>query len=838
MVARSTDAVALASSSPTDPVIRIRRSNPALTELFGYAPEEVLGRSPDLLVGPETDLEALRRMEASLRTDGRADEEVLLHHRDGRAVRVHASYDRMPGPDGDEWYVAVFRDVSHRTEAAVALWRTEEWAQALIDSMTDLIIIVDDEATIRWTTPSVEARLGWTQQDLEGRSGWELIHPDDLEEVGRQWEQVTSGNTDYTPTEARIRARDGSWRVLRLLATDLRSHPAVASIVVGASDVTERAWAQDLLTEHAELLEVIARGAPLDVTLQKIALMIERRLPGTHISIGATTPDGIVRSRAAPTLPYEVVGALDEAMADPAGGCGSGPGWQRWDLTTDPGALQPAADLGVVELRAAALRSPGTGEVVGALTAFLEPEAAGDHLPAELLERSCNLAAIAIERQRFEAALEHRANYDELTGLPNRSLLLQRVDASLRRAGRHEHGVAVLFVDLDRFRVVNDNVGHVLGDRLLHAVTVRLTDGLRPGDTLGRFGGDEFMIVCNRVATEQDAVAVAERILSSMTAPFDLGLSSGPVVLTASIGIAVSLDAGIEPPDLVRNADVAMSRAKDQGRNRYAVFDDSLDLRRVERLPLEQALRTALDEEELEIHLQPIVCLTDGRTTHVEALVRWQRPDVGLVLPGAFIGVAEESGLIVPLGWQVLDLACTEAAAWPMPTDGAPVGIAVNLSARQLGHPELVPRVARALERTGLDPSRLYLEVTESALVHDTAQAKIALEEVKALGVRVAIDDFGTGYATLDYLRQFSMADELKIDRSFVEGVDVDGSREQAIVAAAVSIGGSLGVEVVAEGVETDEQAEALRRLGVELAQGYLFSRPVPGHELLGLLPG
>ena len=836
---RSSDAIALASATPNDPVIRIRLANPALTTLFGYEVDEVLGHSPDLLVGPETDLEALRRMQSALRGSGSASEDLLLHHRDGHVVPVRASYDLVAGADGVDWYLAVFHDDTEQTQAAAALWRTEEWAQALVGSMTDVILIVDDEATIRWSTPSIQHRLGWSPQTIEGRSAWTLLHPDDVDTAAAQWERMSGGPDVPAPAELRVLTADGQWRVMRIVATDLRNHPAVASIVISASDVTERAAAQDRLTEHAELLEVIARGAPLDVTLQKIALLIERHLPGAQVSIGVTNPDGVVRNRAAPTLPWDLVAGLDAVMADPRTERPStSHGWVHLDLTEAPlrNELPTAAAVGLTECRTAALRSPGTDEVVGAFTAFLDAEVAAADLPAELLERACNLAAIAIERHRFEAALEHRANYDELTGLPNRSLLLQRVDASLRRAARHRHGVAVLFVDLDRFRVVNDNVGHVVGDRLLHAVTLRLTDGLRPGDTLGRFGGDEFMIVCNRVASTDDAVTVAERILESMGEPFDLDLEAGPVVLTASVGIAVSLDAGLEPADLVRNADVAMSRAKDQGRNRHAIYDDTIDLRRVERLPLEQALRTALAEDQLDIHLQPIVRLADGRPTHAEALVRWHRPDVGLVMPGAFIGVAEDSGLIVPIGWQVLSKACQAAAGWPSNGNGSAPGVAVNLSARQLAHRELVPRVAEALADTGLEPSRLYLEVTESALVHDTEQAKAALEEVKGLGVRVAIDDFGTGYATLDYLRQFSMADELKIDRSFIDGVDIDGSREQAIVAAAVSIGESIGVQVVAEGVETEEQAEALRRLGVELAQGYLFSRPVPGAELAALL--
>ena len=835
---RSSDAVAVATTSADDPILRISRVNAALCELFGHADDELTGHSPDVLVGPETDLDTLRRMQTSLRAEGHAADDVVFHHRDGRAIPVHATYDRVAGTDGAEWYVAVFHDRSADRAAAAALWRSEEWAQAIIRSISDVIVVTDADSRVKWVTPSVTDRLGYDADELRGTLCADLVHPEDQQLAVRLWDQVLRRSTDFHPVELRIACADGGWRVMRVVSSNLTDHPAVEGFVIAASDVTERAAAGDLLSEQAELLEAIARGAPLDVVLQSTALMLERRIPGAQVAIGVTGHDGRIRVRAAPTLPRDLINLFDEAGADPIelALLADLDGWARREPEHGESAAAAALhELGVGAVRMASLRSPGSDELVGALVVLLAESARDAELPAELLERACNLATIAVERQRFESALEHRANYDELTGIPNRSLLLQRVGASLTRASRHGHGVAVLFIDLDRFRVVNDSVGHVLGDRLLHQVTVRLTEGLRPGDTLGRFGGDEFMVVCNRVTSDDDARAVAERILTALNEPFELGDPHGSVVITASIGIAVSHDGGHEPPALVRNADVAMFRAKDQGRNQLAVFDDTLDLKAVEKLTLEQALRTAIDEEQLELHLQPVVRLIGGAITHVEALVRWQRPGHGLVMPAAFIPLAEESGLVVPMGWWVLAEAAAHAMTFPNGT-GDPVGIAVNLSARQLTSPELVPTVAAVLEQTGLAPSRLYLEVTESALVHDVEQAKSALEQVKALGVRIAIDDFGTGYATLDYLRQFSMADELKIDQSFIEGVEVDGSREEAIVAAAVGIAESLGVTVVAEGVETEAQAEALRRLGVELAQGYLFSRPLPVHEATQLL--
>jgi len=306
--------------------------------------------------------------------------------------------------------------------------------------------------------------------------------------------------------------------------------------------------------------------------------------------------------------------------------------------------------------------------------------------------------------------------------------------------------------------------------------------------------------------------------------------------VTASIGIAYSADASVPAESLIRNADVAMYRAKDQGRDQRVAFQENLDQRAVEQLTLERALRAAIEGRQFQLHYQPVVQLSDGSMTQVEALVRWNRPGHGLVVPASFIPIAEETGLIVPIGWWVLGQAVADAAAWPSLPGQAQVEVAVNLSARQLADAELVEVVSDALDHSGLDPSRLCFEVTESALVHDVEHAVASLNRLKGLGVRIAIDDFGTGYATLDYVRHFSMADYLKIDRAFIEGVDQVGSQEAAIVSAAIALAKSLGFTVVAEGVETLSQMEALRELDCELAQGYLFSRPVPLDDAVRIL--
>jgi len=593
--------------------------------------------------------------------------------------------------------------------------------------------------------------------------------------------------------------------------------------------VTGRRRAEHLLAEQTELLEAVARGAPLEIALQKAAQMIEHVVEGARALVSMVEVDGALRTRAAPSLPRTVVDVVDA--------CASGirslieatdDDWfeLRFDEAATLADLRPLQVEGFASSRVASLRAPGSGELLGALMVLVDRHVPVADAELTLLQRASALASIAIERRRFESTLEHQAHYDPLTGLPNRSLLHSRIADALRRSARLASGVAVVFIDLDRFKVINDSVGHALGDELLRLVAERLRTPLRPGDTLGRFGGDEYMVVCTRVGDETEARRAADRFGAVLSEPFDLG--GGTVHVTASMGIAFSDDPDELPESLIRNADVAMYRAKDSGRSQSVVFTEQIDREKVEQLALEQALRAAIQKKEFELHFQPVVDLRDGAMTHAEALVRWHRPGHGMVMPGTFIPLAEETGLIVPLGWWVLEEACQQAASWPALPGDRRIQVAVNLSARQLAAADLIPTVQRVIEESGLDPRQVCFEITESDLVRDVDRAVEALNRLKALGVLIAIDDFGTGYASLDYIRQFTMADFLKIDRSFVDGVEREGSQELAIVTAAIGMAKSLGLQVVAEGVETLFQMEALRALDCDLAQGYLFSRPVP----------
>ena len=840
IVGTSADALLICVQDREDPVARICFANQAFTDLLGYCQSELVGRSPGLLVGPETDLDTLRRVEVALRRDEVVTTEVVLADREGRPARVEATYRVEHTAGGLDWFVASFRDLADRSDAATALRHSEVWAEALVEGSTDLVMVADDAGVVRYASPALREVLGYEPEDFVSRPFVEFLHPADANRTPGVFDRrpVSRGGRSH---EFRVAHQDGSWRVVSLRVADRRADPAVQGYVVNLRDVSARRRAEDLLAEQADLLEAIAKGAPLEITLEKIVGMLERQLDDARAAIGLLDDDGVIRVRAGLRALPELVAYLDAMPPDQGPGLALRGGAGEllvYDLADDDRlgpAAQLFADLGLTQARDSVLRAPRSGELLGSLSLFHRVAAELSQPDLDLVQRAMNLASIAVERHRFETALEYQARFDPLTDLPNRLLLRQRIEVALEHLDVRGGGLAVLFIDLDRFKVVNDAEGHAMGDLVLQQVADRLRQALVGVETLGRFGGDEFMVVSSEPADEAEATAVAARFAEELRDPLQLP-GGEEIFVTASVGISFTTDRTVAPESLIRDADVAMYRAKDQGRSQWVVFQPNLDQRAVERLANERALRSAIEGEQFELHYQPVVQLSDGSMTQVEALVRWNRPGHDVVMPNNFIPIAEETGLIVPIGWWVLSEAVNQAVRWPRLPGGREVEVAVNLSARQLADPELVEVVADVLDLTGLDPARLCFEVTESALVHNVEHAVESLNRLKGLGVRIAIDDFGTGYATLDYIRHFSMADFLKIDRAFVEGVDRPGSQEAAIVSAAIALAKSLGFTVVAEGVETLFQMEALRELDCELAQGYLFSRPLPLADAVELL--
>ena len=444
------------------------------------------------------------------------------------------------------------------------------------------------------------------------------------------------------------------------------------------------------------------------------------------------------------------------------------------------------------------------------------------------------------EQERISRVLEetkdhfrHAAFHDSLTGLPNRAMFTELLKAEIESSERLDgHMFAVLFLDLDRFKNINDSLGHTHGDLLLVAFAERLERTLRPVDTLARFGGDEFAILLSGMTDATDAVRVAQRIQDELSQPFVLDKNSA--FATASIGIALSSSGYDRADDILRDADIAMYRAKENGKARYEVFDQGMHARAVSRLQLESDLRQAIEQKEFCVYYQPIVCLQTGRLSGFEALVRWNHPRRGIVSPADFIPVAEETGLIVPIGQWVLNEACSHIRQWQIDSPShRSLSLSVNLSARQVAQPDLLERIKAALEASQLNPHCLKLEITESVVMENAEAAALMFKQLRSLGVQLSIDDFGTGYSSLSYLHRFPL-NYLKIDRSFVMRLTTDN--DNAIVRTISTLARNLGMEVIAEGVETEEQYQQLKMLGCEYGQGYLFSRPVENDGVEHLL--
>lgn len=425
----------------------------------------------------------------------------------------------------------------------------------------------------------------------------------------------------------------------------------------------------------------------------------------------------------------------------------------------------------------------------------------------------------------------HQLYHDTLTGLPNRVLFEDRLTLELAHAQRDKQGLAVMFLDLDHFKLINDTLGHWVGDQLLQDVADRLKNALRGADTVARMGGDEFALLITQVTHAENVVKVVQKIFHALNPPFNFG--DHEFHITTSIGITLYPNDGKDTQTLLKNADTALYRAKEQGRNIYQFYTPAMNTKTLERLALENNLRRALERKELIVYYQPRVKINTGQIVGMEALVRWQHPEQGLISPVKFIPLAEETGLIIPLGEWVLQTACAQTKAW-QEAGLPPLRVGVNLSARQFQQPNLVERVAQVLKKTGLHPQYLELEITESAAMQNAEYTLLMLYHFKEMGIHISIDDFGTGYSSLSYLKKFPFH-TLKLDQSFIRDLTTDPN-DAMIAKIIITLAHGLKLEVVAEGVETQEQLDFLKRLQGDEVQGYLFSKPLPAEEFEQLL--
>ncbi|CAN5320338.1 EAL domain-containing protein [soil metagenome] len=727
--------------------------------------------------------------------------------------------------------------------ATQSAWEAERYIlRGLIDLLPEYLFVKDTEGRFLVANAAVAAAIGAASPaDLIGKTEFELLPRDIAQKIADDDHQIIASRMPKLEFEEEHANSAG---VRKWLATSkvplIDVHGAVTGVVGICHDITERKKAEFLRSEQSRILEMIATNCALEKTLESLCQAVEYQLDGSLASILLLDDNnGTLHHLAGPSLPDSYPRAIDGLAIGPkAGSCGTA-AFRRTaviveDVMTDPlwedyrGIIAP---YGLRSCWSAPVLSH-EGVVLGTFAIYSKSVKAPDEAERRLVDMATRIAGIAIERRQAEQRIHHMAHHDALTGLPNRVLLMDRLAQAMLYAQRYDRAMTVAFIDLDNFKIVNDSLGHGVGDELLKEVAARMQTCVRETDTVARLGGDEFVILFFDQRADTDVIAeAAARIRDKLAEP--LRIAGKTLQVSFSMGIAAYPQDGLDADTLLANADIAMYRAKELGRNNFQLYTAGMNTNSSEKLALHEALRKAITRNEFVLDYQPQIDLASGRIIAVEALIRWKHPTLGLLPPGTFISLAEETGLIVPMGDWVLRTACRQNKAWQeMGAD--PIVVSVNVSARQFRELNWVNRVMQALQESGLEPRYLELELTESLIMQDVVQAVIKMKELQALGVTLSIDDFGTGYSSLNSLKSFPVM-RLKLDRSFVKEIH-NNNEDQAIAVAVIALGHQLNLKVIAEGVETADQLNFLRDNQCDEVQGFYLSKPLSATNVEKLL--
>jgi diguanylate cyclase (GGDEF)-like protein/PAS domain S-box-containing protein len=765
--------------------------NKAAERVFGYDRGEALQLNMSQIVIPEhLDLARTKLEEKLLGTTKQTAYELDCVRKDGSRLTLEVNSSVIEENGVPVAVQGIARDVTERKQAEESMRESENRYRDLFENANDLIYTHDLQGNFTSLNRTGERITGYTREEALTMNIAQVVAPGSL--AAARAMTAKKLNEDVATTyEIDILAKDG--RVVSLeLSTRLIYEKGVPVAVQGIGrDITERRRQGELLKESEQRFRQLGEGI-------------------SH-QVWTAEPDGTLDYVNGRTTEYfalsseELIGAGWQSVIHPDDLDECLRRWTRSILT---------GDFYEMEFR---LRRHD-----GAYRWHKARANCGRDADGNIVKWFGTNTDIDDQKQS-EEKLNHYARHDPLTDLPNRSEFMCQLQTAIERSGNNPNArFAVLFLDLDRFKVINDSLGHVVGDELLRQFAARLKAHVRPGDVVARLGGDEFTVLLNRTGDLSDVVQVAERVQKNLAKPFQI--DGFEVFSSASIGIIVSDEMMRQPEDFLRDADAAMYRAKEAGKARYEVFDREMHARNLNMLELETDLRHAVEREQFELQYQPILELDTGAIREFEALIRWRHPRYGLVGPDGFVGAAEETGLIVPIGNWILTEACRQVKEWQTRTD-TPLSVSVNLSAKQLMHPSLIEQVKGILRDTDLSPRQLKIEVTETNVMEHSEKSMSVLLELSRLGLSLSTDDFGTGYSSLSYLRRFPF-NRLKIDRSFIDEMG-GSSKSAAIVKTILMLGENLGIEVVAEGIETEAQFESLLQMGCRLGQGYLFSRPV-----------